>query len=302
MKIILTFFLAIGLVGCATGGKDGQTKVYKSNYKLVKYKKLRAKSCPTNKDVEKLVDLDDLMSAANTCVKANAWPKVKDLGKKMLEKHSDAPWGAYYLALHAKTVGENQRALWMLDLGLKKSPNLSLFIYEKGRILWEMKDYQQSVSLIERAVDLDENLLEAQVFLGQVYVRDGFFKRANKHLKKAIQLDRENLAALKGLAETHLRLNKFEEAAKYLDDVVDEESTNLVAILKLAQVYEKNLQDYDEAISVYNKIKRKFPAAEVLKVAGINLDMKLKQLDKLVAQQDAAKRKISSVNKNKGAK
>lgn len=301
MKLAIVL-LSIFAVGCASSGKFTEQGTYKSNYEVTEFKKIRTQECPATKKIINIKDLDNMMEAANACVKTNAWTRVDLLGTRMLEKHSAAPWGAYYKALHATHAKNFQRALWMIDLGLKKSPNLSLLVYEKGRIEWLMGSHEQAVTDVKRAIDLDDQLLEAHVFLGQIYLRDGNMKRSKLHFTRANSLDRGNLQAIKGLGETMMALKNYAEAEKYFEQVIDDESTNLVAYLKLASLKEKYMQKQASALSLYKKIKKKFASYEIKKVAGFDINTKLNTLKQLIAQQEAQKRKISSVNKKQGVK
>ena len=69
------------------------------------------------------MDWRKMVSLANACVKAKDWRKVELLGSELGISAHLTPWGPYFLSLAAESRKDYPRAVWMLELALKKAPN-----------------------------------------------------------------------------------------------------------------------------------------------------------------------------------
>src|SRR5690606_12764514 len=98
--------------------------------------------------------------------------QLEEVANHLSRKDHMAPWGPYYLSLAAEARKDYDRALWMVELALKKSPEQGILSYQKGRIIWALEDYTQALELFETALDHDPKILDAHMMLGQIFYRD----------------------------------------------------------------------------------------------------------------------------------
>lgn len=155
------------------------------------------------------------MMMTNACVGENQWAKVEDLGNYMAQHEPLAPWGPYYLSLSATARKDYSRAMWMVELAIKKSPKEAMLQYQEGKIFWHMEEFAKATKFFEKTLELDPNFHEAHVMLGQIYYRDQNYDRAMKHFDAVLSKDSRHFNALVGRAEMQMKKSMFKEA---LDD------------------------------------------------------------------------------------
>jgi tetratricopeptide (TPR) repeat protein len=83
---------------------------------------------------------------------------------------------------------------------------------------------EEAVAALERAVELQQDLQQAQVLLGKMLLRRGDLDRAATHLEIALKIDPDNLAAVYQLAQVRQKQGN-REAAKELFSRVQEAKT-----------------------------------------------------------------------------
>lgn len=150
-------------------------------------------------------DWKKLVAHANACAKDHNWRTLETLANAIARTDIDSPWGAYYLALSAEGTGELGRAMWMIELAQKKAGGRSaLFTYQKGRILFLMKDTSKAMAEIEKSVAMDPGLTEGHLFLGDIYRRDQQPDRAQACYLAAMKADPKNERAIAALQEMNV--------------------------------------------------------------------------------------------------
>ncbi|MCB0389853.1 MAG: hypothetical protein KDD58_01110 [Bdellovibrionales bacterium] len=173
--------------------------------------------CPT--DIKTLKDKKWtlLLDYANACVSRKQWKMVETIGRKLTEDTSFSPWGAYYLSIVAEVNGQMDRAFWLIELSLKKSPQMAILYYQKGRLHWKNKEYGLSVENFEKSIDLNIGIVEPHMFLAQIYFRDQELKMAKMHYEKALAIDSRTSEALIGLAKLYKIQGDPQNEQKYLE-------------------------------------------------------------------------------------
>jgi len=150
-------------------------------------------------------DWKKLVAHANACVKNRNWRTLETLANAIARTDMDSPWGAYFLALSAEGTGELGRALWMIELAQKKAGGRSaLFMYQKGRLFFQMKDTAKAMKEIEKAVALDPGMAEGHLFLGDIHRRDQQAAQAQACYLAAMKADPKNERAIAALQEMNV--------------------------------------------------------------------------------------------------
>src|SRR5690606_412785 len=130
----------------------------------------------------------ELVNEANACVRAEKWSHVEEIASELARKDTNSPWGPYYLGLSAEKDGNLDRALWMAELTIKRSPGLALAHFQKGRILWKKEVFNESLDSLHQALQLDPNLIDTHLFLGQIFFRDQNFAKAARHFQAVLKV------------------------------------------------------------------------------------------------------------------
>lgn len=289
MSNIIVCALALTLAACASAPAmkkvEGSTADIKPSYseKVAAAPADKAKvsvPCPASPAQWENQDWKKVAQMANACVKAGDWYKVETIGNYLSVKASLTPWGPYYLGLAANFRKDHPRAIWMLELALKKNPNEGLFQYELGRIAWDMGDETQAKQRLKAASDLSPGLTEAHWVLGQIAVDANDFSQAESRLKKALESDSRHWPSLMSMAALKMKTKSWEEAEDYLAKAVDQNPRSAKARLALAQVQEQHLKKFREAINGYKELRQLTATRRLDEAPTMNFDQKIKDLEK----------------------
>lgn len=299
--MILSVTSVLVWTGCAGTGKraDGRIEVDTAKYtKSVTSKSLRTAEgkggeCPKSTTEWQKDEWKKLMKYANACVQQKNWAQVERLADRLGQEDHLAPWGAYYLSLAAEARKDYARAMWMVELALKKSPEQGILLYQQGRLFWRLEEYKQAVEMFEKAVSLDENLVDAHLTLAQVYFRDQEFVKATDHFEIVLKHERDNFTALVGLAECEIHDGDIKRAIEVLARAVDASPRNLEVRLRQAYLLEEKQQDYEKALAFYKEIKRLVDGKKVDGTPGVNIDEKIKNLEVTINKEVLGEKKVS---------
>ncbi|MCB0411895.1 MAG: tetratricopeptide repeat protein, partial [Bdellovibrionales bacterium] len=245
----------------------------------------QTKSCPTAKGQKwQNEDWKDLIKMANGCVVKEDWSQVEAIGNHLAKTHPLAPWGPYFLSLSAQSRKGFSRALWMIELALKKSPNNALAVYQKGRVLWAIEEYGQATEVFEHALKINPRILDAHLMLGQIFYRDQEFKKARDHFQKVVESDRSNYTALVGLAECELKSDNFEKALGYFSQAIEKNPKDLDLRVRKAFVLESTVNDPHEALKEFKEIQRLLAKGRISGQLSFDLVSKIKTLEDIVSK------------------
>lgn len=249
-------------------------------------------SCPSDSKWEEY-DWKRIPPFANACVKAKDWMKVEKMGNNLATRAHLTPWGPYYLAMAAEGRKDYPRAIWMLELALKKAPKEGIFHYELGRIHWELGEDSDAVKHMKMASEMSANLTDAHFTMGQIALQRRDFAEAEGYFQKALKNDSNHMPSMLGMATIAIGKQDFVHAEEYLARVTRMNPRHSKALLALAQVQEDHLKKYQEALQTYKELKRMNADKKLDEPVHINLDEKIQSLEKSLSQ--AAKAKSSEV-------
>jgi tetratricopeptide (TPR) repeat protein len=221
----------------------------------------------------------DLMKEADACVVATKWQNVTNLGMEMSQRDVNSPWGPYFLSLSAESDLQFDRALWMLELATKRAPNVGLFHYQKGRVLWKRDSFKEATNSLAKAIQLDPNLIDAHLFLGQIYFRDQEYSRAARHFQAVLSVRPRDPTALMGLAECQIQTGDAQGALELLRKGERLFSDDPVFSLREAHVYEYLLNDVPKAIEIYKSIAASYRTGAFSRPLDFNIEEKIKDLE-----------------------
>lgn len=262
-------------------------------------------SCPASDKSWRKESLRNLVRLAGHCVQLGQEARVEAMGDLLAQNHPNEPWGAYFLSLAAEMRKEYPRALWMIDLALKKSPRLAMLHYQKARVSWAMGDYRLAILSYKTAIQENPKFVDAHLFLAQVHYRDQDFKDAAKHFSAVVDIEPENVSALVGLAESKILLGDNRSAVSLYERVVSASPRNVLYRYKLASLYEDVKKDLPSALSAYKRLKAMLSTESTKSNdVPVNVDEKIRHLEGLVKQEDESEKKerqvsSSSDDKNK---
>lgn len=288
----LPWLMILGLIlsGCASTGPKGQPSAEKYTQSVMSNHSEGAQtlSCPKKIEFKETPYWRDVIKEANGCVLGNKWEEVNMLGHWLAEHESKSPWGAYFLSLVAFQDKQYSRSLWMIENALQKSPQIGIFYYQKGRVLWSMKNYSLALESFERSLKYDSGNIEAHQLMGQIYLRDLDYKNAASHLEYVFQERKKDPIILDQLSYCYFKLKKPTESLDLLKTAVDLSPQNLDLRMREAQIYEDQLKDPVEALAKYQKMQSLLKKGNLIGQLKMNLDEKITHLQSEIQQRNPA--------------
>ncbi len=223
MKRLSWIAISILVTGCASQsmksakstGSDHVKPSYDEKAGVVEADAVKPRACPADGAWEK-VEWRKVIPMANACVSAKDWRKVELIGRHLGQNAPLTPWGAYYMSLAANARKDYPRAVWMIQLALKKAPKEGLFNYQLGRLHWEMEDDVAALQELEKAIELNPKLTDAQWIIGQIALKRGDHKKAERHLTMALEQNSKHAQALLAMASLRAKQKNWVDAESFL--------------------------------------------------------------------------------------
>ena len=288
-NIIFVGLVAAVLSGCATGSSTQNAGVptptqlapvvasYSERVDAQALEQYRGGACPTDGKWETL-SWQKMVSVAGACVKAKDFLKVEKIGDYLARSAHLTPWGPYFLALSAESRHDSPRAVWMLELALKKAPKEGIFHYELGRIQWEAKADQEAITHLKLASELSPSLTGAHWVLGQMAMQRNELSEADRLLQKALASNAEHGPSLLAMAQLKIQQKNWEQAEKFLGRAISVVPRNTKARMALAQLQELHLKKFEDALRTYKQLKQLVAERKLDEAVNLNLDEKIKSL------------------------
>lgn len=266
MKKPVGIIAILGLMGCQASAPKTQSvvstvpvEVYTRGLQSVDAKQAkRDGSCPSRvKKSSKDLAWRDLLDQLNACVAKSRYGTAQQLNELLTRREPFSPWSVYYKSLFAEHANQYPRAMWMINLAIKRSPKTGLFYFQRGRLNHLAKNVPAATEDFEKAVDRDPSLVSSYLYLAQVHARDLSYKKAAGYLadfkKYGGEFDRDtHLLA----AKVHFGAGAFEKSADSYRQVVRSDSKNHDARLALARILDEKFNQAEEALEHYKILER----------------------------------------------
>lgn len=152
-----------------------------------------------------------------------------------------------------------------------------------GRLYSRQDDTANAQKYLQKVLEFNPSLIEAQALLASVYERQRDFSSAIAAYQKVIALDPKSADAHFRLGLVYQRTQRFAEAATSLEKAVELNIDNRDVFFFLAQVYEE-LKDFEKASSAYEKYLSLKPANPWMGYMRLGLSrMELQQYDRAIS-------------------
>ncbi len=129
----------------------------------------------------------------------------------------------------------------------------SQLLFRHGRTSMERGDYELAIDSLSKALYEDPNFVDAHILLAKAYnKKKGAYLESVKYLKKALELDEENLEALTLLAEIYIENEKYEDALPVVSKILEISTNSGIAHGHMGEIL-LNKGRYGEAIDMFRK-------------------------------------------------
>jgi tetratricopeptide (TPR) repeat protein len=161
---------------------------------------------------------------------ANAQEKLR-IYQKLKKTQSDGVQaaGKSEMADQAISEGNPSQAASLYREALEITPNQPLLYYKLSEAQDKMKDFAGEKTSLERAIQLNPNLAEAQNQMGYLADREGDFTRAESYFRAATRVSPSYVIAWINLAATLASEEKWQDARQVLSHVTEIDPDNVQA-------------------------------------------------------------------------
>lgn len=121
------------------------------------------------------------------------------------------------------------------DLAEKKKRPSRYF--NLGVLYAKLQELEKAAISLEKAVELDETYLEAQLFLGNIYQFDGKYAEAIEQYEKVVALDPYYLEAYARLSDLYNRVGLHEKALEENRKIMEIDPENTESYLRSSRIY-----------------------------------------------------------------
>jgi tetratricopeptide (TPR) repeat protein len=130
-----------------------------------------------------------------------------------------------------------------------------------------------------KSIQLDPNLIEAHLFLGQIFFRDQDFGKAARHFQAVLRVRPKDPTALIGLAECQIQMSDARGAIELLRRGQDNYGDDPLFLIREAYVQEVLLNDIGKAIEIYRTVQRGYQDGTFKRELGFNLGQRILDLE-----------------------
>ncbi len=127
------------------------------------------------------------------------------------------------------SAGDAAKAVALYREALQTDPNESLILYKLAKALHKLNDIDGEKSTLERTIQLNPNLAEAQNEMGYLTAHGGDPAQAESYFRAAVRASSSYVAAWVNLAATLASEEKWQEAHEALDHALEIDPDNAEA-------------------------------------------------------------------------
>ena len=281
-RMFAVALLGAMLAGCASS-QYGNLVDKNYSLKLISLRHetgLKYRECPETRLGWQSDRMATLIRAANACEQFHRVTRLQQIGNVLARRFSNKPWGAFYLSLSALDRKQYSQSLWMIELALKKAPNVGLLTYQRGRVLLAMGNLALANQAFRSAAQESPELVDAHLYLAELNERDQNYSHAIVQLKDVIAYEPRNSAAWANLGEIYVLQHETADATEAYQHAVNINPDNLQYQLRLAHLYEASKNE-KAALNAYERAQElvensRVPANQI----DVNLDRKISELKK----------------------
>lgn len=202
------------------------------------------------------------------------------LTEKQKELPEDIDITVYLASFYGQEKKYN-KAIKVLETGLKHSPDNPTLLFRMGVTQDQAKHREMALEAMKKVIEIDPDHASALNYLGYTYADMGIhLEYALELIQKAHNIEPDNGHITDSMGWIHFKLGNLDEALKYLKTSVEQTNNEAVVVEHLGDVHAKR-QEYQQAIDAYKKaIKNAGPDWDDRKLTEI--EEKIKTLQKKV--------------------
>jgi adenylate cyclase len=214
---------------------------------------------PKTRDaVQKALSLDPDLAEAHTSLGLIKfqydwdWDRAEQEFREAIKINPNYPPAHHFFADYLKAMGRFEEALSEIEKAQELDP-LSLAINTGvGHVLYLSGQYDRAIEQYKRAVDLDPDFMMTHVWFGRPYLEKGMFTAAISELETAVKLSGESTLTLAMLGHGLASAGRGEEALQIIQKLKERSKSEYVPSYWMAVIY-NGFRDRDQVIAWMRK-------------------------------------------------
>lgn len=143
-------------------------------------------------------------------------------------------------------------AMKSIDKELIRKESADLY-FKKGLVFNQLQNYQEAVSVLEKAAKMDSNNVDILIELAETYSLLGNYKDAIPYYQSAMEIQPENLVLAGKLGRNYINLKNYTKAYSVFDRIYKADTTNVYWNKQYAFcAYQRN--EARKAVKLYEKV------------------------------------------------
>jgi type IV pilus biogenesis/stability protein PilW len=188
----------------------------------------------------------------------------------------------YNLSLAYNKKGDFEDAVSAIMMAIDLDPDYSEARNQLGNLYLAMNKLQEAAMEFEKAIELDPTHVTAHNNLGLIYSQKGQIEDAIKEFQEAVRLDPNSAEAHNNLGSLYIGQGGYNQAMPELKKALEIRPDYIKALINLGMLY-VNLQDFQNAEELFLKaLKTDRDSAEAYSQLG-NLYLYQQEFDKAVS-------------------
>jgi DNA-binding winged helix-turn-helix (wHTH) protein/tetratricopeptide (TPR) repeat protein len=191
----------------------------------------------------KALELDDTLAEAHNSLACVKWAFEYDsvatevLYKRAIELDPNLTPARTYYAKFLSTMGRQEEAFAEIKLAQERDPVSLLVNWVLAELLHYEREHDRAIEQLLRTLDMDPNLLPAQVFLGRAYEQKGMYKEAIAEFQRAITISPDDLRVVSLLAHAYAVSGKTNKAQRVLAELKEQSKRRYISPFNIAIIY-----------------------------------------------------------------
>jgi cellulose synthase operon protein C len=202
------------------------------------------------------------------CILSKKFSVAEGLALQLTATKENRAMGLYYMSVIADSNNHQYKSLWFVEKALALEPEISMFLYQKGKIVYTYDGIDAALPFFEKSLDLKRNSKEVSLISGLKSFSDKDFITASEELKKMSleEQDKFNVSIL--LVESTAQKGNSAEAIKLGEKYLNTYAKNVDMYLELARIHEEfpenpansnklAIENYQKALSKSENVDQK---------------------------------------------
>jgi DNA-binding winged-HTH domains len=201
----------------------------------------------------KALELDDALAEAHNSLACVKWCFEYDsaatevMYKRALEIDPNLTPARTYYAKFLSTIGRQDEALAEIKLAQERDPVSLLVNWVSAELLHYARQHDQAIEQLLRTLDMDPNLLPAQVFLGRAYEQKGMYEEAISAFQRAVTTFRNDWRIVGLLGHAYAVAGIRDKANRILAELKKHAERSYISPFNIALIYVA-LDEKDQAV------------------------------------------------------